>query len=106
MRARQSFDGAYFAVGRHDAKIGYMFDICDLLYKITGYDIESLLKKGWTLNPEEFGSRQMEHKLGEKLVKRLQTEVAELRAKDAESTALVKQLKNKISDLENVCLCC
>ena len=48
-----------------------MFDICAAIGKITGYDIESLLKKDFTLDPDEFGSRQMEHQLGEKMVRKL-----------------------------------
>ena len=71
VRARHSFDGAYFAVGHHDAKIGYMYDICAAIEKITGFEVESLLQKDFTLDPEEYGSKQMEHKLGEKMVKRL-----------------------------------
>ena len=57
VRARHSFDVACFAFGHHDAKIAYKYDFCAAIGKITGYGIESLLKEGFTLDPEKWSMK-------------------------------------------------
>ena len=71
MKTRHGMDGAYFNVARHQSKICYMYDFCQLIGRVTGHDVLSILKQGHNVNPVECCSKQMEHKLAKNMIKEL-----------------------------------
>ena len=60
---RQSADGAYANRARMKSKFCYMFLVNQPLKLVTDYDILCILKHGYNIDPSEYNSKQLEHKL-------------------------------------------